>query len=264
MTKEQILKEIANSNWQPTFRFTDDLDAVVDSILQPHEDYFLELHGKVKEIIEREVSYFNGLKNMNPFYPEHSEYKITFADVCNWQKELYEHKKYQMQEWVDRANCIEQDNIKPYEISDREVLIKCINYLPNQYINLGLRLTNVIVGNFIPPHPMFLVDLKEMCFPIIIENSSYKRNSIDIYSQLYMGNEFVWFQGDYVDTNDFENPIIDEINLESSLLNELTNWYKLFNQIHFFEDLNGRIGGIVINILSYILTNKYLINEQNV
>ena len=263
MTKEQILKEVANSNWQPTFKFTDDLDAVVDSILQPHEDYFLGLHGKVKEIIEREIKNRTDTSILQIVIPE-AVNSITFADVCNWQKELFEYKKYQMREWTDRANCIEQANLKPYEISDREVLIKCINNLPNQYINLGLRSTNVIVGNFIPPHPMFLVDLKEMCFPIIIENSSYKRNSIDIYSQLYMGNEFVWFQGDYVDTNDFENPIIDEINLESSLLNELTNWYKLFNQIHFFEDLNGRIGGIVINILSYILTNKYLINEQNV
>jgi len=39
----------------------------------------------------------------------------------------------------------------------------------------------------------------------------------------------------------------------------LTQWYKIFQTIHFFEDLNGRLGGIVINILFYNSTGKYLI-----
>ena len=29
----------------------------------------------------------------------------------------------------------------------------------------------------------------------------------------------------------------------------------------FFDDLNGRLGGIVINILSYVLTGKYMIKS---
>ena len=51
MTNQDILDEVATSKWQPEFEFTDDLDEVVDSILKPHEDYFLGLHSKVEEII---------------------------------------------------------------------------------------------------------------------------------------------------------------------------------------------------------------------
>ena len=81
MDKQDILDEVATSQWQPAFLFTGDLDAVVDSILKPHEDYFLGLHSKVKEIIEREISYAKTADT----------YQITFADVSNWQKELFEY-----------------------------------------------------------------------------------------------------------------------------------------------------------------------------
>ena len=83
MNKEQILQEVKNSKWQPEFIYTDNLNDVVDDILKPHEDYFLNLHEKVKEIIEREIEYGKTVEN----------YKITFADTCNWQKELFEYKK---------------------------------------------------------------------------------------------------------------------------------------------------------------------------
>ena len=40
---------------------------------------------------------------------------------------------------------------------------------------------------------------------------------------------------------------------------ELTYWYSLYSHIQFFENFNSLLGNIVINILSYSLTNKYLI-----
>ena len=40
---------------------------------------------------------------------------------------------------------------------------------------------------------------------------------------------------------------------------ELTYWYNLYSHIQFFENFNSLLGNIVINILSYSLTNKYLI-----
>ena len=269
MTKQEILSEVEYGNFQPEFEFTNDLDTVVNSILKPHEDYFLGLHSKVKEIIEREiertktiVNSFSALSmiksiefanpddkyhcgegiviqgksnfieyikdklpddhtiedavnsNYLPFLLE-GYYEITFADVCNWQKELFEHKK----------------NIAYGKIS-----------LPNLHINLGLRTTNVKVNEWNPPTPMFLEDLKEMCFPIYFE-------IIDEFNlKVKLGSEWFYF------TKKTSHIMIKR---------RLTEWYKTFQIIHFFEDLNGRLGEIIINILFYALTNKLLIRYKN-
>jgi hypothetical protein len=226
MTKSEILQQVAESTWQPEFEFTDDLNHVVDSILKPHEDYFLGLHSKVQEIIKREIAYANSVDN----------YTITFADICNWQKELFEHKK----DLIDIAVSTLHEN---YE----NMFALKAGCLPNQHINLGLRTVNVRVGNWYPPKPMFLEDLKEMCFPLALEFDC--RKTIDYSYYLNTGTEAV-FEEDYDDISEYEKEI----------LQMLTNWYKIFQICHFCEDLNGRVGGIVINIISYILTGKYLIN----
>ena len=220
MTNQDILDEVATSKWQPEFEFTDDLDAVVDSILKPHEDYFLGLHSKVKGIIQREISYAKTVDT----------YQITFADVSNWQKELFEYKKRKIEDLVsliqygDRANLSDS-----YKAQD----------LPNQYINLGLRDTNVKVGKWIPPAPMFLENLKEMCFPV---KTITEDNDITVY---LLGTRLEKEEG-MIQDKDF-------------ILEILTDWYKIFQSVHFYNDFNGRVGGIVINIISYILTGKYLI-----
>lgn len=216
MTQKQILKEVETSNWQPKFKFTDNLDAVVDSILLPHEDYVLNLHDKVKEIIEREIEYAN---------QNHETYSITFADICNWQKELFE---YKVLLWSDLTKL---DDEEDFEVE--------VCSFPNLYINLGLRSTTVKVGNFTPPHPMFLEDLKVMCFPLKIDSEFLTLPSV------------------------YDNGLINGSKIDDEYFKYwITEWYKIFQTVHYFEDLNGRLGGIVINILSYILTNKYLINEQ--
>lgn len=209
--KDKILQEIKTSLWQPKFEFTNDLDKVVDDILKPHEDYFLKLHSKVKEIIEREVKYAEDNEN----------YSITFVDVCNWQKELLDFK---------------------LQIIDDYGTFKAVN-LPNQYITLGLRQSNVKVGNWTPPEPMFLEELKSMCFPITMDFDCRRRFSLD-YSWQIEGL--------------VAHLITDEENFEQELLLALTEWYKKFQTIHFFEDLNGRLGGIIINIISQITTNKFI------
>jgi hypothetical protein len=221
MTKEQILTEVANSNWQPEFEFTDDLDAVVDSILKPQEDYFLGLHSKVKGIIQREILFrdSNETKNVG----------IRFADVCNWQKELFKYKNQIISEYYEELN----ENLSIDGAMRLSSKIRMIENLPNQHINLGLRTTNVKVGEWTPPAPMFLEDLKSKCFPISIENEGYNLK--------IAGDSHIGYPND--------------------MLRWLTEWYKTFEVIHFFEDLNGRLGGIIINILSYILTGKYLIQK---
>ena len=42
----------------------------------------------------------------------------------------------------------------------------------------------------------------------------------------------------------------------------LEEWYRSFQLIHPFEDGNGRVGGIVIAILSFLKNKKYLTPEQ--
>lgn len=169
MTKQQILNEVETSNWQPKFKFTDNLDAVVDSILQPNEDYFLDLHSKVKEIITRETEFYNNKKDMGLSSSLYPEYNITFADVCNWQKELFEHKAILRSDLIFNLS----NNPKLYDeigFEEEEMLFKKTCDLPNQYINLGLRQINVNVGKWAAPHPLNLENLKQMCFPLQVKN----------------------------------------------------------------------------------------------
>ena len=238
MTKQDILQEIVDSNWQPVFEFTDNLDSVVDSILKPHEDYFLGLHSKVQEIIEREISFAQHVDS----------YKITFADVCNWQKELFDYK----------MSIIHRQIFNLRQTPGNIGTIRHLEKLPNQHINLGLRTTTVKVGDWTPPHPMFLEDLKEMCFSIDLEFTTKTTIDYGWYVNTCLNamhiDDFIY------DYHSIDNYKIDYEKYEKEVINHLTEWYKVFETIHFFNDLNGRVGGIVINILSYLLTGKYLIN----
>lgn len=231
MTEEQILQEVLTSNFQPEYKFTDDLDAVVDSILKPHEDYFLGLHGKVEEIIEREIDYAKTIGN----------YQITFADVCNWQKELFEHKREKIAE-ANKILFMYENKQFPNFSENHQTIIDCrkANKLPNQYINLGLRQTNVKVGKWTPPAPMFIDELKEMCFPIEIND------------------EFLTLPSTY------DEGLINGSKVDDGYLKYwITEWYKIFETIAYMEDFNCICGNVVINIVSYILTNKYLIYGGN-
>lgn len=89
--------------------------------------------------------------------------------------------------------------------------------LPNQHINLGLRKIEVKVGKWTPPHPMFLQELVDKIFPVFLTDMPF--------------------------THDRQKQI--------SSNKELIEWYKLFQTIHPFEDLNGRVGGIIVAVLSH-------------
>lgn len=102
--------------------------------------------------------------------------RITFADACNIQKYLFDAK---------------------VKIANEQGLT-----LPNLHINLGLRQTEVKVGSWTPPHPMFLPDFVRNLFPVY--------------------------------ASDWQS---------------LVDWYKQFQTVHPFEDLNGRVGGIIVAAL---------------
>lgn len=200
MTQETIKLIVEKSQWQPVFVLNKDLSFAVDSILIPHEDYFLGLHSKVKEIITREVDYISviGIEN----------YSISFTDVCGWQKELLEHKLKLIDELASG--------------DDRYLADKALS-LPNRYIETGLRKYDVklLTSNYTPPSPMHLQSLLPMSFPI---------NG-----------------GDFTD---------------GDVVGKITYWYKVFETIHFFDDLNGRVGGVLTNILAKAITGSYIVNEK--
>jgi len=39
---------------------------------------------------------------------------------------------------------------------------------------------------------------------------------------------------------------------------DLIQWYRLFQSIHPFEDGNGRVGGVILGVLNFLKTGKYL------
>ncbi len=218
--KEQIIKEVRESNFQPTFIYTDSIDEAVDSINIPHEDYDLDLDNIVKSIIEKELSNgFNDTTN-HPFI-----YSISLNKIFEWQKEILKVK----QEKAALSN-------KSYH---------------NLYIKTGLRTHSVKVGNWNPPPPLYLQEFSELLFPI-----QFKRDLIE--------SEEVIYQDNFLNLRMFKDtPYPYNINdNEADLIPILTEWYKYYQTVHFLEDFNGRTGGIVINILSYLITGKYLINEK--
>jgi hypothetical protein len=95
--------------------------------------------------------------------------------------------------------------------------------LPGRYINLGLRRIEVQVGHWKPPHPMFLQDLIEKVFPVTLSST--------------IGIPQVSCPG---------------------IACTLQFWYQLFQTIHPFEDLNGRVGGIIVAALSHQQGGQYL------
>ena len=43
---------------------------------------------------------------------------------------------------------------------------------------------------------------------------------------------------------------------------DIINWYKEFETIHPFEDGNGRVGGIILAAVSYVLTGQYIVPKK--
>jgi hypothetical protein len=220
MTKEQILLEVETSKFQPEFNFITDLDTVVNDINKPHEDYFLGLNDKVKNIIQREILFRNSIETFNA--------SISFIDVCNWQRELFEYKT-ELIFGILNENTEDWENIESV-IKFEEYQQKVYN-LPNQHINLGLRQTNVKHAQWVPLAPILLEGLKPMCFPI--SANKVKENC----------------QNSFGFTN------------QNEVKKYLTKWYNIFQTIRFFEDFNDRLGSIVINVISYLLTEKYLVHS---
>jgi hypothetical protein len=239
MTKKDILNQVTNSKWQPEFEFTDNINDAVDSILKPHEDYGLGLHSELIKILEEEEELASDGQDL----------LINISWILDVQKRLYNHKLSLLTEewyWLPNTN------------------------LHNETGGLGLRNRAVQVGSWIPPGHYLIPILLDMCLPIMINWDSSLTFSMDYYAQTSL-SEIASFHS--VDTVKYDNndsmwsggygwyqELQDKY--EADILKGLTQWYKVFETIHPLNDLNGRVGGLIINIVSHNLTGKYLINKE--
>ena len=115
----------------------------------------------------------------------------------------------------------------------QEEILRPLTLLDGKYM-IGYRRDNREVNGQQAPASM-----TEICFPV---KTITEDNDITVY---LLGTRLEKEEG-MIQDKDF-------------ILEILTDWYKIFQSVHFYNDLNGRVGGIVINIISYILTGKYLI-----
>lgn len=223
MTIEQILE---NTTQKPKFKFTTDLYAVIEDMLSPDDIYFSNLRQKIIEIIDKEIAYAKHISGT-------IIYEITFDNVEKAQKILFDYMKQVIEQTLEG----EGDLAIISETRDEHYYLKIkLNSLLNQHMNLGLRKTNVNTDTCIFPKPEYLEGLKDMCFPISEDSFDYLRDS----------------------TDETTFDLFDE-----NVKTHLTQWYSMFQSIRYFERLNNILGYIVINIFSYILTEKYLIKTIN-
>ena len=179
----------------------DILNEVANSKWQPEFEFTDSIYDVVDSILKPHEDYGLGLHSeLIKILEEEKETDfISFDKACKYQKRLFNHKL--------------------------SLITAEYAWLPNLYIDLGIRNTDVIVGNWIPPKHYSIWNLIDMCFPIST-------------GQWHM------------------------ISNHNEILKNLTQWFKVFQTIHPFNDLNGRVGGLIINIISYNLTGKYLISKE--
>ena len=153
-----------------------------------------------------------------------AENKTTFywEDICKIQVDLYDKKKELVFLEKEKYHAMVANNAKGKRKQFKHV--SRLLRLPNQNINLGKRLKFVKVGEWKPPSTLYLDILLNNILPVSVTE---------------------------IGTKSFKNIITDyDINL--------LNWYKLFETIHPLEDLNGRTGGIVVAVLSYLKYGYFL------
>lgn len=223
MAKEQILE---NTIQKHKFEFTEDLYAVIDKIISSDDIYFPNLHQKIIEIIDKEIAYAKHISGT-------IIYDITFDNIEKAQKILSDYMKQVIEQTLEGEGDLA---IISETKDDYHYLKRKLNSLINQHMNLGLRKTNVNTDTCIFPEPEYLESLKDMCFPISEDSFDYLRDNID----------------------EVTFDLFDE-----NVKIHLTQWYSRFQSIRYFESLNNILGYVVINIFSYILTEKYLIKTIN-
>ncbi len=127
----------------------------------------------------------------------------------------------------------------------QEEILRPLTLLDGKYM-IGYRHSNREVnGQQAPP------SMTEICFPVSSENLStlidIDVSDTTIYSIAYQS---------------LLKSVLTTFDREKNRF-QLTKWFILFIDTQFFGNFNRLLGNIVINILSYSLTGKYLIQSND-
>jgi len=156
------------------------------------------------------------------------KHRFSWQDICDIQQELYDSKRYIIKMEKVRYELLESSNNKNFDMRAECRYVNKLLNLPNLDIPLGLRKRFVKVGTYKPPHNVYLPLLIKHIFPV---QATIKPMAVKDC-----------FDGNYT--------------------YHLLNWYKIFETIHPLEDLNGRLGGIVVAVLSYFTYGKFLVDRK--
>ena len=103
------------------------------------------------------------------------------------------------------------------------------------------REVNVRIGNHFPIDWKYVKSTIDSIFPVMpLKHTSYNNNKTK--------SEAKHSEGEFEKIKEREQHLIQ--------------WYSLFETIHPFQDGNGRVGGVIIAILSYISLGYYLTPKQ--
>lgn len=163
----------------------------------------------------------------------HEDYPLNVNKTKDIIKEFCD-LKYNSFTWRDAIEIqTELFRNKISEINRLEEPKKTIAWnLPNLYIDMGLRNHDVCVGQWNPPTPLMLPNLINYIFPC---TSTFYTNEVLIINDIF------------------------ELDFKAI---RLDYWYKLFQTIHPLNDLNGRVGGIIIAVLNFYHKGVYLTVER--
>jgi hypothetical protein len=103
------------------------------------------------------------------------------------------------------------------------------------------------------------------CLPLVIDLDMHLRFSTDYQLRCYFDNQFISQEQCYIHddntepfTGGYSYCYKQEAFYHEYVKNLLAEWYKRFISSGHFGYINKEIAFIVINICSYILTDKYL------